>query len=118
MINVFGVEETGKNIRKLLKKSQKKWNQTLQAMKMMSVNKSKIILSKQIRKSSKFSSYFKDIHEVQISRFCEKKDNLTTFYCPALLNILLEKYLPLFPLFSLFVVPNLTLRDLPSSSSI
>ncbi len=25
-----------------------------------------------------------------------KKDNLTIFYCPAILNILLEKYLPLF----------------------
>jgi hypothetical protein len=54
---------------------------------------------------------------IKCSRYQDsvKKKNLTTFYCPAILNILLEKYLPLFPLFSLFVVPNLTRRDLPSS---
>jgi hypothetical protein len=126
MINVFGAEEKREEYQRIIEEISEKVDEDFTSFEndiseQTEDNSENVdyLVKNQIRKSSKFYTYFKDIHDVQISRFCEKEESShNIFYCPALLKMLLEKYLPLFPLISLFVVPNLMIRDLPSSSSI
>jgi len=72
----------------------------------------------QIKKSSKFYQYF---HKI-LDEIMSKEENLdimdNIFYCPSLLTFLVENYLPLFPLISLYFIPNMNVKDLPSSSSV
>jgi hypothetical protein len=78
------------------------------------------LVKSRIKKSSKFYIYFKNILDTQMSLIAEEEQDLkdNIFFCPNLINFLLENYLPLFPLISLCFVPNLNIDDLPTSSSV
>ncbi len=78
------------------------------------------ICKKPIRKSSKFYSYFKAAYDnfklEEENTEQDAEDNL--FYCPALIDFVIENYLPLFPLMSLCFVPNMEIYDLPTTSDV
>jgi hypothetical protein len=77
------------------------------------------ICKKPIKKSSKFYSYFKsfmDAESAECSETGEIEDNI--FYCPKLLEFVVENYLPLFPLMSLYFIPSRDIIDLPTTSDV
>jgi hypothetical protein len=76
------------------------------------------ICKKPIKKSSKFYTYFKDIYESLIEQDVDVDGTENIFYCPSLLELVIENYLPLFPLVSMYFVPCDQLDDLPTTSSI
>ena len=75
------------------------------------------LIKKPIKKASKFYLFFKQIYEENISdENCSLE--LNSFYSPALLQFVIEQYLPLYPLVSLFFVPNSDIVDLPTTSAV
>jgi hypothetical protein len=75
------------------------------------------LCKKPIKKNSSFYLYFKNLYD-QVVAEEENCDQDNNFYSPSLVEFMLENYLPLFPLMSIFFVPNLEINDLPTTSSI
>jgi hypothetical protein len=81
------------------------------------------LCKKPIKKSSKFYGYFQSIYDKEMLQISIEEDagkvkNDNIFFCPKLLSFVLDNYLPLFPLMSLFFVPNEGIKDLPTTSPI
>jgi hypothetical protein len=78
------------------------------------------LCKKPIKKSSKFYMHFKDIYDHCKSQMEDEEncDKSNSFYCPELIDFVTENYLPLFPLMSLYFVPNLNITEIPTTSPV
>ena len=74
-----------------------------------------------IRKSSDFYTYFREIYEEEQMKMTNDNDDTeepNSFFAPDLLDYVTLNYLSLFPLFSLYFVPDPNITELPTTSDV
>ena len=86
------------------------------------VNQEKDFIKKlPFRKSSDFYTYFREIYEEEQMKMTNDNDDTeepNSFFAPDLLDYVTLNYLSLFPLFSLYFVPDPNITELPTTSDV
>ena len=128
LVNVFGSKYRKREHEKVLEKCSKfrnKWESSnCQDMddKEEYVNQEKDFIKKlPIRKSSDFYTYFREIYEEEQMKMTNDDDDTkepNSFFAPDLLDYVTLNYLSLFPLFSLYFVPDPNITELPTTSDV